>query len=169
MLIRVEVEGVEVLQQKIGKFAGALQSPFKEMDVADPLHADFLEIEEDHIQSAGHGSFPEPSPEYEARKVKLVGSIHAQLRLTDRLYLSLTRASHEDHIFDKSNPQELVFGTRVPYARAHMKAYKGRPARPPIDLRPEDVRKMQNTIKKQAAIYNRTRIGFVETEVGEVG
>jgi phage gpG-like protein len=40
------------------------------------------------------------------------------LRLTDRLYTSLTNISSPDMVFD-TQPQSMLFGTRVPYASKH--------------------------------------------------
>lgn len=60
----------------------------------------------------------------------------ATLRLSDRLFLSLTRHGGEN-IFNTTRSSVFV-GSRVPYMRFHMSGWDDNPARPPIQVSEHD-------------------------------
>jgi hypothetical protein len=167
-MFEVEVIGDKQLDQALAKLAKKSAAPFVEFELGEALYKDFLEIEADEFQSRGHGDWPELADETIANKTKnsSFGSFAtiSVLRNTDALYNSLTKKGDPNAVLYQTSPTELLMGTRVPYARFHMKPYKKRPARPPIrrEMRAEDRQKMQRTIRRQAARHTRD-VGFTQT------
>lgn len=124
----------------------------------------FFEIEQKLFWNEGHGQWPELSPAYAAWKEKHYPFMPLMQRERD-LYFSLTRKGAEHQVYEESD-QELVIGTDLPYAQAHMQRYRTRPARPPILFREEDKRKLSKALQRYM-VKLRRQAGFVQTSVDE--
>ena len=102
---------------------------------AEKAHDVFRRSEERTFQTRGDGSWPPLKASTRAIKARH-GQNPAILRATDTLYRSLTERSAEGQI-DQARPDELRFGTSVPYARFH-ETGQGVPKRELIKLRPAE-------------------------------
>ncbi len=92
-----------------------------------PAHDIFLRIMRAHFASGGQRSgetWVALSPDYAAWKERHYPG-QPIMRLTDRLYGSLTEKTDQDHVF-RSGPSFAEYGTRVRYARAHQYGYRPR-------------------------------------------
>lgn len=82
-----------------------------------------------NFRTQGGLSTPSPWAPLGSRALAVPNRI-GMLRVTDRLYKSLTVSNHPDAVF-AITPTEVVFGTRVPYAEKHQLGL-GVPRRQPI-------------------------------------
>lgn len=78
--------------------------------------------------------------------------------LMDSLTGNLAAGGHVEHI----TPEEIVYGTTVPYAIFHQTGTRYMPARPPVDVREVDVRRWTKMI--QAYVF-----GIDSAEMGAAG
>ena len=159
---QISVAGADVLDRSFNRIVRKIEDL---SDIWPEVATAFFEIEQDQFRSGGHGRWPELSPKYEERKAK-THNFSPLMRKSDALYRALT-VKGSDHQVYEATKDSLTVGTDLPYARAHMKPYRKRPARPPIDLREEDKRKLVKAMQKPLVAYARAQ-GFAQTEVGEI-
>lgn len=131
-MLRMEVAGEAIVSRAIGRFAGVtsdLRPAWR--DIAD----DFLKVEERQFESAGAqgtgGAWQPLSPAYAAWKARNYPGMPIMQR-SQRLFRSLSERN-ADHI-EESRPDELVLGTRVPYAGYHQVGAGALPQRRVIAL-----------------------------------
>jgi phage gpG-like protein len=72
------------------------------------------------------------------------------LRLSDRLYDSLTNPQHAEHVFE-SEPDSMRWGSRVPYGKFHQSLRPRRkiPYRPPVRLSENAKRGVTRAIQRR--------------------
>ncbi|PYS48278.1 MAG: hypothetical protein DMF68_13615 [Acidobacteria bacterium] len=164
MLFRVTVED-ERLGAALQQVMRASKNPFSDFGagLGEALHKEFLYMERDWFGSRGEGSWPEDAESTLERKLKALGSVAylLTLRFTDRLYLSLGQEGAPDSISEIS-PDELIFGSSVPYGGFHMEPSGKRPERAPIPKQPnpEVINRMADKIVTYAREYV-TELGFL--------
>ena len=128
----------------------------------------FYEIEQDAFQSDGHGTWPELSPAYaEMKHVEF--PFMPTLRRTQSLYFALTRKGADSGVYEETETSLTLgaSGKAGAYGRAHMTPQGGRPARPPINLREEDNRKLSKALGKYLAKLS-SKAGFTQTGTGDL-
>ena len=96
------------------------------------VHNIFMEFEKKVFETEGgyaSADWEPLNPAYAAYKERTYGS-KTIMRRSDRLYKSLTSASHSEHYY-QSGPSFMEVGTRTLYARAHHFGYEkmGLPSR----------------------------------------
>lgn len=152
------VEGVEVLNRAFNRVEEYI-SDFRPLWPA--VAQEFYAIEREQFDSEGaagaSGKWAALSPAYKKWK-----EIHFPgqpiLRLTNALAESLTDLEASDAIF-RPSADELVIGTKVPYATAHQRGSGFMPARPPISLNEAQKRRIQKAIQRGLVEFTR-RAGF---------
>lgn len=116
----------------------------------------FRQAEERRFDTGGAGSWPklaEATREWKARR----GLDPRILRATGALYRAMTAARAAGQV-DERHPDELHFGTTLPYAKYHEQG-KGVPKRDPIELTSQDRHKITQAIEKYIA-KNEQGTGF---------
>lgn len=152
------VDGIEVLNRgfnRIEEFISDFRSIWPA--VAQEVYA--IETEQfDSEGSAGaSGKWAALSPAYKNwKEVHYPGQ--PILRLTNALVESLTDPEAADAIF-RPTADELIIGTKVPYARAHQLGAGFMPARPPISMNEQQKRRIQKAIQRGLVEFTR-RAGF---------
>lgn len=127
----IELEGHE-FHRRLGMIvnhAQQLETPF------NSIHRSFLGVETQqfNLQGSITGGWAPLAPSTIERKARM-GLDPRILHATGRLRASLTRPSHPDHVFRIAG-DEVVMGTRVPYAAAHdQSSGVNRPRRPIIAI-----------------------------------
>ena len=111
--------------------------------VSRQIQTVFLHGEERRFATRASGTWP-PLAQATLDKKAQLGQSSAVLRATDRLYRSLTRPGGSDQI-KVVLPGQLRFGTNVEYAHFQLGTSTS-PARPPIGLRPSDLRTISKII-----------------------
>jgi phage gpG-like protein len=153
-----EVAGIEVLDRAFNRIDEYI-SDFR--SVWPNVAREFYGIEHEQFQSEGaHGASGKRAPLSPA--YKRWKEIHFPgepiLRLYHPLEESLTSPDGLDSVYQLL-ADEMILGSRAPYARAHQFGTGNMPARPPIDLTEEDKRRIQKSI--QAGLVQFTRsLGF---------
>lgn len=159
---QISVAGEEVLDRAFNRIINKIEDL---SDIWPEVATAFWEVEAEQFQSGGRGKWPELSPKYEEQKAK-THNFSPLMRKSDALYKSLTRKGADHQVYE-ANKTSLTIGSDLPYAKAHMKPYKKRPARPPIDLTDADKRKLVKAMQKPLVMFARAQ-GFIQTEIGEV-
>lgn len=153
-----EVLGVEVLNRSFNRIDEYI-SDFR--GIWPAVAAEFYAIEEGQFASEGakgaSGKWAPLSPAYKAWKVKNFPG-EPILKLYHPLYESLTSPDAGDSVY-RLEEQEMVLGSRTPYATAHQRGTAIMPARPPISLIEADKRRLQKAIQSQLVQFTR-RMGF---------
>lgn len=151
---RAEVDGIEVLNRAFNRVEQHI-SDFRPLwpNVAGEIYA----INQEQFDSEGgagaSGKWAALSPAYKQWK-----EIHYPgqpiLRLTNALFESLTDPEAPDAVY-QPRQDELVIGTRVPYATAHQRGLGHLPARPIFSFSEQQKRRIQKAI--QAGLVQFTR------------
>lgn len=154
---RAEIDGVEVLNRGFNRVEQAI-SDFRPIWPA--VAVEVYSINRQQFDSEGaagaSGKFAALSPSYKRWKEKNYPG-QPILRLTNALFESLTDPEALDAVFEPL-PNELVIGTRVPYAVAHQRG-RGVPARPPFSFTEPQKRRIQKAIQRGLVQFTR-RAGF---------
>ena len=134
---------------------------------------EFFEIEQDLFRSEGSsgasGRWAPLSRQYEEQKVREHGSFAlfaGVLIRTGAMSNALTRKGAAHQVYEEQ-ADSLTIGTGLPYPRAHMKPWRNRPARPPIDLTDRDRERMRKVLRRGLADFVK-REGFVQTSIDEM-
>lgn len=135
--IQVTVQGDEELRQAFNLMASKVNDwrPFWP-DIA----AVFYTMEAGRFDSGGYGSWKQLSDGYKKWKMKNYPGENI-LSLTGDLRRSLTSQFNPNAVY-ADQPLELVLGTNIHYAQYHQYGTSRMPARPPIDIRQQDVNQM---------------------------
>ena len=154
---RADVDGVEVLNRAFNRVEEFV-SDFRPIwpRVADEIYA----INQEQFDSEGgkgaSGRWAALSPAYKKWK-----EIHYPgqpiLRLANTLFESLTDPEAADAVY-QPRKDELVIGSRVPYATAHQRGSRG-PARPIFSFSEQQKRRIQKAIQVGLVEFTR-RAGF---------
>lgn len=112
------------------------------------IRTQFRKAEESYFDTGGHGAWPKLADETREWKAKR-GLDPRILRATSALYRSLTAARGVGQV-DVRKPDELRFGTTLPYATFHEQG-KGVPQRKPIELTSTDRDKITKAIQSYVA------------------
>lgn len=157
---RVEIDGIEVLNRAFNR-VDQIISDFRPLwpNVADVVYT----INQEQFDSEGgrgaSGKWAALSPAYKKWK-----EIHYPgqpiLRLTNALYESLTDPEANDAVFQPGK-DELVIGTRVPYATAHHRGGRS-PQRQIFSFSEPQKRRIQKAI--QAGLVQFTRQAGFEVQ-----
>lgn len=163
-----EVDGLTVIDRAFNRLTERISDYRK--DIWPAVRDEFIKAEQDQFESGGtkgaSGPWPDLSPAYEEWRAKHYTPFPFPLLRTLRLKKSLTQKGDTDFIYD-AEPQELTLGSRVPYGHYHMKAYKKRPARPPISLSEVQKKAMMKAVQKELVKYVRAQ-GFTVEGVSDV-
>lgn len=156
------VDGVETVNRAFNRTEGFIADM---RNFAPVVSDEFYRAEAEQFQSEGargaSGKWSPLSKAYERYKaVKFPGK--GILEATGALKESLTDREALDAIFSASR-EEIVLGTKVPYAVAHHRGRGRLPARPVISLSEAQKRRMQKAIQQQLVEFTR-RAGFEVAE-----
>lgn len=153
-----QVDGVTVLdrafnriEQHISDFRNIWPAPIR------IIYGIFGKAFDTEGASTAAGKWKELSPAYAKRKaLKYPGQ--PILRATTSLFASMTDPEAPDAIF-RPGKDELVIGTKTPYARAHQRGGGRLPARPIISFTESDKRDIQKSIQQGLVQFVR-QLGF---------
>jgi phage gpG-like protein len=107
--------------------------------------ADMRRLEIELFDTEGRGEWPELAETTKERKA-LAGYPAKILQATEALYDSLAgNLSAVGHV-ERITEEEVVYGTTIPWARYHQDGTARMPARPPVDVREEDVRRWSKMV-----------------------
>lgn len=148
MKLDVEIVGLnEVLAAFKGVEKGMLD--FRDLGTWDAVAFEFHRIEKEQFGSEGgagkSGKWAPLTSPYKEIKDRKYGPLPI-LQRSGRLYKSLT-SSGGDAVVEK-RPQELVIGTRTPYAGYHQTGTSRMKARPPISVTPDQEKQLLKPIEK---------------------
>ena len=155
---RGEVAGVEVLNRAFNRVEEYI-SDFRSIwpEVATEIYTINAEQFESEGSAGASGRWAALSPAYKRWK-----EIHYPgqpiLRLTNALFDSLTDPEAPDAIYQPGR-DELVIGSKVPYARTHQTGSGSMPSRPPFSFSEPQKRRIQKAIQKGLVEFTR-RAGF---------
>jgi phage gpG-like protein len=106
---------------------------------------DMRRLEQELFETEGRGEWPELAAstlQSKARQGYSSKILQATEALYDSLGGNLSAAGHVEQVTDS----EIVFGTTVPYARYLQEGTSKMPARPPVDVREEDIRRWSGMV-----------------------
>lgn len=160
--IEAQVDGVEVLDRAFTRTEGYISDM---RNFAPAISTEFYKAEGEQFSSQGaagaSGRFRPLSTPYATYKAQRFPG-ETILRATGHLEESLTSRDALDAIFivDKG---EIILGSKVEYAVLHQRGTGRLPARPPISLSDDQLRRMQKAIQKELVAFTR-KLGFEVTE-----
>lgn len=157
------VDGVERLNRAFNRTEGFVADM---RTFASAISQEFYRAEREQFDSQGaagaSGRWQPLSDVYARFKAERFPG-QTILRATGALEASLTDPDALDAVY-RADANEIVLGTKVPYARAHQRGTRRMPARPPISLSETQKRRMQKAVQRQLILEIR-RLGFeVEEE-----
>lgn len=138
--IYYEIEGVPAIRHELVGFRD------RALDAGPVLAAvlvDMRRLEIELFDTEGRGEWPELAQTTKERKAQM-GYPAKILQATEALYDSLTGggAGHVERITE----YEVIYGTTIPWAGFHQTGTSKMPARPPVDVREEDVRRWSKMV-----------------------
>jgi hypothetical protein len=144
----------------------AVEKPFTRTGLGQAWPRDIREISEDRWQNAGYGWQEPAASTFESKEAKVGMFAHLTLLVdTGALKASFTKAGDTNAILEISD-SEIAFGSALRYARYHHSGTSRMPQRKLVDFsRPQDADKLNKTALKEFGIYNRTKLGFTQTDI----
>lgn len=152
------VDGVEVLNRAFNRVEEMI-SDFRPIwpNVAGEIYRINAEQFDSESSKGASGKWAALSPAYKRwKEVHYPGQ--PILRLTNALFESLTDPEANDAVFQLGR-DELVIGSRVPYATAHQRGAGFMPARPIFSFSEPQKRRIQKAIQAGLVQFTR-RAGF---------
>lgn len=140
--IDYEISGVPAIRHKLHRFR---DRALNAAPVLAAILADMRRLEIELFETEGRGEWPELSQATIERKAQM-GYPSKILQATEALYDSLSGGLAAAGHVERITENEVVFGTTVPHARYHQDGTARMPARPPVDVREEDVRSWSKMI-----------------------
>ena len=148
------VDGVERLNRAFNRTEGFVTDM---RNFAPGISAEFYKAEEEQFDSQGSkgasGKWAPLSKAYERFKAQQFPG-KGILEATGALKASLTSREALDAIFSATK-DEIVLGTKTPYAVAHHRGTGRMPARPVISLSETQKRRMQKSVQKDLIAFTR--------------
>jgi phage gpG-like protein len=140
--ITYEIHGVPAIHHELVRIR---DRALNGAPVLAAILADMRKLEIELFDTEGRGEWPELSAATLERKAK-EGYPSKILQATEQLYDSLSGGLSSAGHVERITEDEIVFGTTVPWARYHQEGTAKMPARPPVDVREEDVRRWSKMI-----------------------
>lgn len=138
-----EIEGVPEIKHVL---TGIADRALDGAPVLSLILGDMRRLEVELFGTEGYGEWAPLSAATEAEKARR-GYPSKILQATEALMDSLTgglgAAGHVEHI----TPEEILYGTTIPWAIYHQHGTRHMPARPPVDVREEDIRRWTKMIQ----------------------
>lgn len=140
--IEYEIAGVPAIHHQLVRFR---DRALNAAPVLAAILADMRRLEIELFETEGRGEWPELSAATIERKAQL-GYPSKILQATEALYDSLAGGLASAGHVERITEDEVVYGTTVPYSRYHQDGTARMPARPPVDVREQDVRSWSKMI-----------------------
>jgi phage gpG-like protein len=156
--IYYEIEGVPEIKHVL---MGVRDRALDGAPVLSLILDDMRRLEIALFGSEGYGEWAplaESTLERKAEEGYPPNILQATEQLMDSLTGNLAAAGHVEHI----TPEEILYGTTVPWAIYHQYGTRYMPARPPVDVRDSDIARWTKMI--QAYVF-----GIDAAEMGDVG
>lgn len=137
-----EIHGVPAIHHEL---VGFRNRALNGAPVLAAILADMRRLEIELFETEGRGEWPELSQTTIERKAQQ-GYPAKILQATEALYDSLAGGLSAAGHVERITENEVVYGTTVPHARFHQDGTAKMPARPPVDVREEDVRRWSKLV-----------------------
>lgn len=154
--LRLTIKGETRLAQAFNRLARSIQNYRPAWPAITALYRQMMSEQFESQGSRGGRRWVPLSPAYKRWK-DIVAPGQPILVLSGKMKASLVGRTGDT--IEQFRPASLTLGTRIRYAGYHQTGTRRMPARPPIVLRPRDVRAMTDVIVNQNAEYG-TRAGF---------
>ena len=154
--LRLTIKGETRLAQAFNRLARSIQNYRPAWPAITALYRQMMSEQFDSQGSRGGRRWVPLSPAYKRWK-DIVAPGMPILVLSGKMKASLVGRTGDT--IEQFRPSSVTLGTRIRYAGYHQTGTRRMPARPPIVLRPRDVRAMTDVIVNQNAEYG-TRAGF---------
>lgn len=154
--LRLTISGQDRLAAAFNRLARSIQNYRPAWPDITAVYRQMMQEQFDRQGARGGGKWAPLSPAYKRWK-ETVAPGQPILVLGGRLKASMVGQT-ADTIQDY-RPLDVTLGTIVPYAKYHQTGTRKMPARPPIVLRPRDIKAMTEVMVNQSAEYG-TRAGF---------
>lgn len=143
-----EVDGIQVFDRRLNRVAQGLSDFRPYWPEAAKVIYDFQQrLFRSSGSTGAHGTWPDLSEAYEEQRAKRFTPFPFPLHRTGDLERSLGGQSRPHAVY-RDEPLSLTIGTDLTYARHHMKPYKNRPARRPIDPTRKDWENVLRAIRQ---------------------
>jgi phage gpG-like protein len=139
--ISYEIHGVPAISHEL---VGIRTRALNARPVLTVILADMRRLERELFDTEGRGEWPELAPSTLERKAAL-GYPPTILQATGELYADLAGGDGPHHV-EHVTEDEVVYGTTNPKAARHQSGTTRMPARPPVDVREEDIRSWSKRI-----------------------
>lgn len=154
--LRLTIKGETRLAQAFNRLARSIQNYRPAWPAITALYRQMMSEQFESQGSRGGRRWAPLSPAYKRWK-DIVAPGQPILVLSGKMKASLVGRTGDT--IEQFRPASLTLGTRIHYAKYHQTGTRRMPARPPIVLRPRDVRAMTDVIVNQNAEYG-ARAGF---------
>jgi phage gpG-like protein len=151
MRLTIDLAGDVQVSRELLRFAGRMEDATPAFrQIASELRGDERR-QFDELGGFASGGWRPLAPSTVASKLRstdptVSGNAERPLHATERLMRSLTDEHDQDHI-EQVEPDQLTFGTSVPYASFHQLG-EGVPQRRPLEVREQDRRGMVRTLQR---------------------